>query len=225
MNSSNYSKSEKTKRPTFNGLGDGYTLIELVVVISIIAVSSAMAAPSMTRAIQNRRAQSLANDITELFQRGLTRASYNNTAHIVTIHESGGHIPIVRVWKGNEASCTDVTWTPVVSATSCITTGGIACVGELRTELYSTANEVARLNLLGGTTVRGICFEPGTPGFILYENNNLTSVINSDDISRLDFIINRFEANGTTEKSAPARHICVQNYGVSYLSPGRACPI
>ncbi len=79
----------------------GFSLIELIVTITILGVFSAIAIPSFTSLVNNNRLQSTSNELASLLQYARSTAAQNNATYITCI--SSG---IWTVKKGNACSST-----------------------------------------------------------------------------------------------------------------------
>lgn len=62
----------------------GFTLIEAMVVVSLVAILAALAAPSFTTLVANQRVNSSAQELQTLFQFARAEAVYQRTASTVT---------------------------------------------------------------------------------------------------------------------------------------------
>ncbi|HET9408347.1 MAG TPA: GspH/FimT family pseudopilin [Candidatus Sulfotelmatobacter sp.] len=66
---------------------DGFSLIELVIVVAIVLIVTAIAVPNFTTAYNNIRLRSAANDLAGLIQQARMRSQKTNT--IITINYAG----------------------------------------------------------------------------------------------------------------------------------------
>ena len=70
----------------------GFTLIELMIIIAIIAILSAIAIPNGIAWIANGRVNSAARDIVSMLQRAKLEAARENSFVVVQFDASGNHI-------------------------------------------------------------------------------------------------------------------------------------
>jgi len=82
----------------------GFSLLELMVVVTIIAVLSALVLPSMTQAIRERHAQEAAIDVMDLLREVRGRAMYRGRAQTVVIRQVGSSVRL-EAYEGSESSC------------------------------------------------------------------------------------------------------------------------
>lgn len=79
------------RRTRARASGAGYTLIELMVVVMLIAILAMLAAPSMVRARSDRLAFSYARQVGELVHNARARSAGRGAAHLVVfMQEFGG---------------------------------------------------------------------------------------------------------------------------------------
>ncbi|MFO0742122.1 MAG: prepilin-type N-terminal cleavage/methylation domain-containing protein [Labilithrix sp.] len=100
------------RRTRARASGAGYTLIELMVVVILIAMLAMMAAPSMVTARGDRLAFSYARQVADAVHTARTRAAGRGAAHLVVYEQSiaGGDRGRVLVFEGLDG--TDNTATP-----------------------------------------------------------------------------------------------------------------
>ncbi|VTY39194.1 Type II transport protein GspH [Xylophilus ampelinus] len=74
----------QTMTATHGAKQDGFTLIEAMVVVALVAILAALAAPSFTTLIANQRVNSSAQELQTLFQFARAEAVYQRTPSTVT---------------------------------------------------------------------------------------------------------------------------------------------
>ncbi len=99
----------------------GVTLLELLAVVAIIGIFLALAAPSISKTLDDRRAGALADDISGMFRVARTRAASTGATHVVSATVStGGLVKLVLMNAFDPASlapinsCFSPSWTPGV---------------------------------------------------------------------------------------------------------------
>ncbi|MGY4533755.1 type IV fimbrial biogenesis protein FimU [Pseudomonas sp. TE3786] len=103
----------------------GFTMIEMMVVVVLLAIFASMAIPSFINMINNAKVQSTSNELASLLQYARSTAVQNNTSYTVCVSNS-----VWSVKKG--ADCTSVTelrnLTPVVDITVAASTSAVPMV-------------------------------------------------------------------------------------------------
>lgn len=82
----------------------GFSLLELMVVVTIIAILSAMVLPGYTQAGRERRIQEAAVSVLDLVRAVRSRAMYRGRAQLLVIQASGSALRLDG-WEGSESSC------------------------------------------------------------------------------------------------------------------------
>ena len=79
----------------------GFTLVELIIAVTILGIFSAIAIPNFTSFVSNSRLQTTSNELASLLQYARSTAAQNNATYITCISNS-----IWTVKKGNACSST-----------------------------------------------------------------------------------------------------------------------
>jgi len=96
----------------------GFTLVELMVTVSIIAIAMAVTLPSLRQSLRDRKLQQHAIDFINTFRQARSRAMLRGRAHLVVVHaESRGGASTVTLIEGNTSSCTLSDFTTAPSRT------------------------------------------------------------------------------------------------------------
>ena len=90
------------KGRTANATAAGFTLIELGVVVSLIAILSFLAAPSMQELLANQRVQSAATDVFTAFVRARSEALKQNVD--VSVSSTSGNTNWAGGWKVSDGT-------------------------------------------------------------------------------------------------------------------------
>ena len=87
----------------------GFTLIELMVTVAIIGIAAAVAVPSVRMAMIDRRLQSHAIDVMNVFREARSRAMVRGRSQYVQLDVSGGAM-VERLYEGATNSCARSAW-------------------------------------------------------------------------------------------------------------------
>lgn len=88
------------------GADGGFSLMELLVVITILLVISAVAIPNLMRAVANMRLRSAANSVSGLLQEGRIRAVRDNTYYEVIADSNSSDSNVVCLDLNKNGTCT-----------------------------------------------------------------------------------------------------------------------
>jgi prepilin-type N-terminal cleavage/methylation domain-containing protein len=96
----------------------GYTLVELMIVVSIIGISAAVAAPAFSRAMADNRAGQATRELVRMGRRARSETAAYLRAHLLWIQPAvnGGTISLIR---GSTNSCLTQNWSASYLAGEC----------------------------------------------------------------------------------------------------------
>lgn len=143
---------------------DGFTLTELMVVVAIISVTAALAAPSIGAAFADRRSSEAALDLVRVTRRARTEANAYGRAYMMRITpDTPGRIS---VFRGTNPRCNSIPWDLVVAAgDSCAENR--YCVDEVHMGRYSSGlfegasgGVIVNVSAEGFGGIVEMCFEP-----------------------------------------------------------------
>lgn len=96
----------------------GFTLIELMIAISIMAALVAMIAPGIGEFLADARAASASEDLIRLTRHMRSRAHETGLAHLLVFNGTGsesGGLGIVRVYEGMNNHCRQTPWAQTIT--------------------------------------------------------------------------------------------------------------
>lgn len=82
----------------------GFTIVELMVVVTIIAVVSALVLPGAVQQLRERKAQQAATSVLDIVRETRSRAMYRGMAHTLVIQSAGSALRM-DAWEGTSSSC------------------------------------------------------------------------------------------------------------------------
>jgi len=148
----------------------GFTLVELMAVVVLIAMMTGLAAPSMMDALADARARDLTGQIVNLYNGARARAMGSGRAQLVrfTAADHNGQGGLV-AYEGNNSSCNASNWAAIV-ALGC-GAGGF-CTDQLNPATRQLSDEVLQLGMRTtgaagsfGEAAADMCFEPSGTSF------------------------------------------------------------
>jgi prepilin-type N-terminal cleavage/methylation domain-containing protein len=137
----------------------GVTLLELLAVVAIIGIFLALAAPAISKTLDDRKAGGLANDVAAVFRLARARAAATGSAHVVRVTSISGVAKlelmqaIDATTKAAVSSCFTPTWNPAGSDVRVLMTIDPANTPALKAK---------KIVVVATTTNVGMfCFTPG----------------------------------------------------------------
>ncbi len=82
----------------------GFSIVELMVVVTIISIVSALVMPSMLQVLRERKAQQAAVSVLDIVRETRSRAMYRGAAHTLAISTVGTSVRL-DAWEGTSSSC------------------------------------------------------------------------------------------------------------------------
>ena len=157
----------------------GFSLLELMVVVTIIAVLSALVLPSMTQAIRERHAQEAAVEVIDLLREVRSRAMYRGRAQTVAIRQVGTTVRF-EAYEGRESSCRLSRVREASTGSGFVAAEQIASL-DLGSGRYASDGIVSMITLPTGTMYLQLCFTPmGNTFFATEEISNPSAVWSND---------------------------------------------
>lgn len=158
----------------------GFSLLELMVVVTIIAVLSALVLPSMTQAMRERHAQEAAIDVVDLLREIRGRAMYRGRAQTVAVRQVGTTVRM-EAYEGTESSCR-LSRFRVAAGTGFVEAEQVALL-DLASAQYSRDSLASVISIPTGTRYLQLCFTPMGNTFFATEEISIPSTQWSNDNS------------------------------------------
>ena len=139
---------------------DGFTLLEAMVMVAIVGISAALAAPAMMNAIANRRAGEGVHAVVRIGARARSEAIGYGRAHVLTFSDSStgaGDMGTLELWRGTFDRCSANNWASIITSTCA---GNRDCVDSLDMGTYTHPTNSAELRLMPAGTGGSLCFQP-----------------------------------------------------------------
>ncbi len=149
----------------------GFSLVELMVVIAIIGIGAALAAPAISTAMAERRASQASLDVVRLARRARSETMAFGRAHVLRFDATGQGT--LRMFRGRTPSCRTSNWDAAVGGVPLILVAGCPassmCVDlvDMNDTRYDTGTHQVELSA-PGTGNHDICYEPN--GAMMYRS-------------------------------------------------------
>lgn len=156
----------------------GFSLLELMVVVTIIGVLSALVLPSMTQAMRERHAQEAAVEIVDLLRELRSRSMYRGRAQTVLLRQVGTTLR-VEAYEGTASSCR-LSRFRLSAGTGFVAAEQIASM-DFSEARYARDDLATVISLPVGTTFLQICYTPMGNTFFTTTETSIESTAWSND--------------------------------------------
>jgi prepilin-type N-terminal cleavage/methylation domain-containing protein len=173
---------------------EGFTLLELMIVVTIIAVSAALAAPAITQAMSIARADRANHDVVRLVRQGRSEAMAYGRAYLLHVDRTGNGR--VELWRGASSACRLENWGTTMGAGPCASpaTPGGNCVDYVDSLLYVVGGDGVTFSMPG--TLYDVCFQPN--GDALVRTPGATGPFMDPPLGSIEIDTTRFDSVGGT---------------------------
>lgn len=137
----------------------GFTLLEAMIVVAVIGISAALAAPALSDAMADRRASEASLSLVRLGARARTEAMAFGRAHVLVYSDASGGSTAngsVQLWRGRSNLCTANDWAAIMDG-SCASDP--ECIEVLDMGRYNHGTHQVRMRLPGSAGAV-LCFQP-----------------------------------------------------------------
>lgn len=138
----------------------GFTLMEALIVVAVISISAGIAAPALSRAMANRRANEATHSLVRIGARARSEALMYGRAHL--LRYADGTDGRVELWRGELDRCSANDWTTILD-------GGCednpSCRDVVDMASFAASSHSVRMRLVGATAA-DLCFEPSGETYV-----------------------------------------------------------
>ena len=142
---------------------NGFSLIELMVVVTLIGVTAGLAAPAMTDSLRDRKANLVARDMVRLFRNAAALSLGRGTAHMVSfmpaLDNARGRL---HLYVGTTPTCIHTDWTTQRgAATGDDCDGNDNCIDSVRALDYLQIASGQGIKIQGHQDLQNFCYQTG----------------------------------------------------------------
>lgn len=139
----------------------GFTILEAMVVVAIIAISAALAAPALSAAMAQRRASEATHELVRIGARARSESIAYGRAHLLQYQQASGGsgtFGSVQLWRGRVNQCAANDWSAIGVGSACTSTPN--CVEAVDMGTYDQGSHQVRMTIESGPTTANVCFQP-----------------------------------------------------------------
>lgn len=134
-------------------------MIELMTVVAIIAISAAIAAPTLSAAMAQRRANEAVFSVVRVGAEARAQAMSYGRAHLLIFQEASGgasgNLGRVEVWRGTVNRCSANNWAAIVAG-ACETNPD--CIDVVDMDRWTTMTHEVEMRVDGANAVQ-LCYQ------------------------------------------------------------------
>lgn len=138
----------------------GFTLMEALIVVAVISISAGIAAPALSRAMANRRANEATHSLVRIGARARSEALVYGRAHLLRYADATDGR--VELWRGRLDRCSANDWATIVSA-DC--NADPDCLDAVDMTSFASTSHSVRMRLPGASAA-DLCFEPSGESYV-----------------------------------------------------------
>lgn len=160
--------------------------------VSIIGISAALAAPTMMRAMAQRRASEASHSVVRIGARARSEALAYGRAHVLVFSEasgSGSSLGSLTLWRGRIDRCSANDWGTIITG-AC--SASPDCIDSVDFGIYDYPTHKVRLRLPGGTA-GALCFQPDGDSYFAGAVGAVWRITPPAGIEGVRFILERME--------------------------------
>jgi prepilin-type N-terminal cleavage/methylation domain-containing protein len=176
----------------------GFTLLEMMVVVTIIGVVTALAAPAISRAMAISRADRANHDVVRLMRFARSQSIAYGRAYL--LHTVSGGNGRLELWEGTTSACRLENWVAIMASGTCDSSATPSgnCADFVDSAAYDTGYHAVSFASIGSVDV---CFQPN--GDALTRVSGSTGAFSVPASGLVQIVTTRLE--GSTTAGDPAR--------------------
>lgn len=177
----------------------GFTLMEAMVVVAIIGISAALAAPAIGEAVSERRTNEATHAVVRIGARARAEAMAYGRAHVLVYTDASAGTPAsngkLQLWRGMSNLCSANNWGSIITG-SCGAGGDANCRDVLDMGAsYNYGSNQVRLRMPNAAQAY-ICFQPDGEMYVSTGGGTFTPTSPDGRSGGVRFTIDRLRSGG-----------------------------